>query len=80
MIDHCPNCKSPDLAKGVWTTGPSLLTRNVIFQPGALNLRTITSTAGAPVEGYACLSCGLVWAATDPKALRTVMEKYREKE
>ena len=50
------------------------------FMPDGVKFLTMTPTSGTPVAVYACRSCGLVWTATDPEALRTFMEKYCEKE
>ena len=80
MIDHCSACQSSDITKGSLTLGVSSLTQHLFFKPDSLKPLTMTDRGGAPLEFYACRSCGLVWTATDPEALRTFMEKHCEKE
>jgi hypothetical protein len=80
MIDHCLACQSREIAKGGLTNGASSRTHPLAFKPDGLKFLTMTDRSGTPIEFYACRSCGLVWTATDPEALRTFMDKYCEKE
>ena len=80
MIDTCASCKSRDLVKGALSNGVSSRNYPLFFKPNKLKFLTMTDRSGTPVDFYACRSCGLVWPATDPEALRTFMEMHCEKE
>ena len=80
MIDHCSICKSRDITKGGLSNGVSSRMHPLYFKPDRLKLLTMTERSGTPVGFYACRSCGLVWTATDPEALRTFMDQHCEKD
>jgi hypothetical protein len=79
-MTKCYSCKSPDITKGRVSESGASTTHRPFFKPDGLKVLTMTLAAGVPVDAYACRSCGLVWAATDPDALRTFMDKNCEKE
>jgi hypothetical protein len=76
MINHCSICKSSDITRGALTNGVSSGTYHLFFKPDNLKFLATTERSGTPVDVYGCRSCGLVWTATDPEALRAFMDKH----
>lgn len=74
-MNQCFNCQSTEVIKGGISESGATLTHRPFFKPDSLKPFSMTTKAGVPVAAYACRNCGLVWAAADPEALRTFMEK-----
>ena len=81
-ITKCPKCGGSEIAKGRITMASGGYASGMVFEPEGRCFFTLTVMLGSPLSqaSYACLVCGVVWSATDPKALKDYINKHCKKQ
>lgn len=70
---QCLKCQSNRVATGAIKGSHS---GHSIFAPSGLRFATLSLDHGIPLSSFACLDCGFVWSAADPKDLEAFIQKH----